>query len=616
MRLHDSDKPGPNLDTVHVGYAVLVQYGIFKWPLPAFKMTPHDAARFQAFTFQALKEKRLTKGRWRERAWVGFVTLSRMVRAYLEHFMKNGTLNFDVIIYKCFSVVFISSLGCRSGDVSRTRGYTGTEYMTYRDIELFLPNNVRPEPDFSELRATVTMRYLKGKKQTLNDDTVRYLRPLDDVQYIHVCPIALLMVHTLRNGLVYGNTVEEVLQDAAKQSDKRVRWKYPDRPVLCSISSGPHRCDLASVTATHQVMNTVKQMGVISGVLSRIYGHSLRLGAIRDFAHIDKSSASRTIDEVRQFAGHTHGAMVRGVTERYTGEVAQETYNLRAAGGGPVHRREPKFAEDSEQLKLMNRKVTDEELQAHLDSAKPGTLIVELSRNDKGTAIRHIRASREANLRKSAPARPMAWTMSERTLATAPGMLDRPRHESKSAPLLDSDDIVNLSVIDPALLDEESLSALIVTESDIVALQTTIFSQANDDTEEPQVDVDKIATDMAMVEESARLVLSPDDRDGHQTPSNAANWINSYAGFNVIACSSFAKNWLRYCGGKKSFEDSIGPYCMRGDSRDEPTPLCMSASARLAVLTVPESSAKCSHTWKFAPPITLLQNLPMRLLRD
>lgn len=53
----------------------------------------------------------------------------------------------------------------------------------------------------------------------LQDDVVKYLRPLDDVQYVHMCPIALLLTHALRNGLVHGTTLEEVLDNAMKQPD-------------------------------------------------------------------------------------------------------------------------------------------------------------------------------------------------------------------------------------------------------------------------------------------------------------------------------------------------------------------------------------------------------------
>lgn len=79
--MEDSTKLGCHLQR----YRVLLRYLTFRWSRQdCFNNTPHDGAQFKAFTTQAVKEKRLIKEKFLKRTWVGFVTLSRMVRALIE----------------------------------------------------------------------------------------------------------------------------------------------------------------------------------------------------------------------------------------------------------------------------------------------------------------------------------------------------------------------------------------------------------------------------------------------------------------------------------------------------------------------------------------------------
>jgi hypothetical protein len=66
------------------------------------------------------------------------MTMSRMSMAWLKHHCQNGSGNWDIAIYKLMSVVLVTGLEYRSGDVARSRGYLGTEYLQHRHIELVL----------------------------------------------------------------------------------------------------------------------------------------------------------------------------------------------------------------------------------------------------------------------------------------------------------------------------------------------------------------------------------------------------------------------------------------------------------------------------------------------
>jgi hypothetical protein len=530
-----------------------------------------------------------------------------MVRAFFDDALSQGTLNFDTIIAKCLSVVLVSSLGCRGGDVMRSREYHGTEYLQYQHIELTLDAGM--EPAFENLRAIITLDYTKGSKLTRNKSVVKYLRPLDDVQFIHVCPIALLLIHALRHGLVYGTTIEEVLNHTAAQTDLQVKWTRPDLPVLPAFSSDGIRCELDHVAPTKQLNNTVRDMGVVAGLLSRAHAHALRLGAIRDFAHTVKTTSNPNADEVRAFAGHSHGAMTKGVTEQYIGDVFREDYNDRAIGGGVRHRREPAFALDTGALsKLKNQPISTDEIQADISKHFPGKDSSSLTAREKNIMVRRVRRERIADAPKSvesapksnlnmallsAPANPPPVQMKrikKMSVGVLLGSSESAVHSSLPSSGDKDDDI--LSRIDPALLNSETLDSIPVADSDVSALQSIIMydasqeeNLANPNTEDHaasvDVDINDIANDTNNNEEEAICILLGQEPD-NDTNSSASElmpavahcneWINSYAKYNVVRNKGFATAYTKVSGELSDMPaETMSLYASVGNSRDEPS---------------------------------------------
>jgi uncharacterized C2H2 Zn-finger protein len=165
-----------------------------------------------------------------------------------------------------------------------------------------------------------------------------------------------------------------------------------------------------------------------------------------------------------------------------------------------------------------------------------------------------------------------------------------------------SEELVFLSQIDPALLDEESLETLEVAQADVEALQAAITTHnvpeadmAGDDGEEGGFQ--GTASDAAMeanLEEAARILLGQDEvqdsagpagtattattttttttTSSDWTASNPEQWINGFARHNVVKNTCFAEMWKGYSDGKSSFDESITQHSVRGNSRDEPTP--------------------------------------------
>lgn len=75
--------------------------------------------------------------------------------------------------------------------------------------------------------------------------------------------MALRLIHALRNGLVRGEIVEQVLQFVADAANAKVAWLYPDRPVL-----------------------PAKFNQIPCNVLTPMTCHALRRGAAQDIAHL------------------------------------------------------------------------------------------------------------------------------------------------------------------------------------------------------------------------------------------------------------------------------------------------------------------------------------------
>ncbi|PVI06659.1 hypothetical protein DM02DRAFT_403149 [Periconia macrospinosa] len=76
------------------------------------------------------------------------------------------------------SIILQLALAARAGDLARIKGYTGEEYLKYKDIELRLSLDKLAE--FANLKATITLEYTKGYKKIRNADRVLFLQPLEE----------------------------------------------------------------------------------------------------------------------------------------------------------------------------------------------------------------------------------------------------------------------------------------------------------------------------------------------------------------------------------------------------------------------------------------------------
>lgn len=83
-----------------------------------------------------------------------------MSRAWLQAALDDGCISWDVQLHKLLSIVLLSALGCRSGEVALTGRYVD-EYTRWSHIKLKLAAGGNTVDD---LEADVTLCFEKAKK--------------------------------------------------------------------------------------------------------------------------------------------------------------------------------------------------------------------------------------------------------------------------------------------------------------------------------------------------------------------------------------------------------------------------------------------------------------------
>jgi len=510
----------PTEKYVKRGVKTLIGYGTFTWKDKDFKMTPNDGLLLETFIQKCVTEGRLLKGYVKDRAWISFVTLSRMTRAFVEHNLTYIPRGWDTVVSKLFGITLIAALGCRGGDVALSSGYR-TQFMRWSDIELVVEGPTA-NPDLDNLKATITIRYAKGKKNSMNDDLVRYLSPLR-AQDIHVCPLAWLLVHALRHGLVHGQTLNQVLDRALTKPDHRIEWVHPTYPVLPAFTANGS-VKLRSPASIAQLNSTVKEMGLVSNILGRVHLHALRLGAARDVAHLPRSvtdGSGVTTDREKQYLDHNN----RGTrpTARYVGDPTYEMYNRRADNQGKKHRREQKFSSGSA-LEAVNAPITEDEIVSQNGG------IPTLGTSERTLAIRAIKRRRLEIFKDTAdpedqysltPPQPNNLIALTEKSASDINANHRPQPQGHLSNRSTDASVPNINMAIPSP-DPSYPNDPTITEADVTLLQSTIFNVSSENSD--------LTEEALGLDEEIDLIRLGSERD---TPLNTVRtFIDTYTRIN------------------------------------------------------------------------------------
>ena len=126
-------------------------------------------------------------------------------------------------------------------------------------------NGNSAKPAWDEVHAQVTLRLLKRYKQS--GKSVR-LRPIIDVNNLHLCPLALLLIHSLCHGLMHDSTIQNVLRNAANAANRQIVWLSwsPDFKSFIELPRRP--CHQSGSTRQHQSAPTYFEADVLGGQCS------------------------------------------------------------------------------------------------------------------------------------------------------------------------------------------------------------------------------------------------------------------------------------------------------------------------------------------------------------
>ena len=66
--------------------------------------------------------------------------MKEMTSTYITHHLDHGARNWDIILVRMMSVVFIAGMGCRAGDVTRVAMWDGIQFLQWQHVDLTFEN--------------------------------------------------------------------------------------------------------------------------------------------------------------------------------------------------------------------------------------------------------------------------------------------------------------------------------------------------------------------------------------------------------------------------------------------------------------------------------------------
>lgn len=100
----------------------------------SFKLSPHESAHIKTILDHHLQEGRLSKEPHRITKWFGVIIIRRIASAMLEEAVTSGVSRRDVVLFTVLSILLLSSLCCRSGDMTKyPSNQQKLPYLAYQD---------------------------------------------------------------------------------------------------------------------------------------------------------------------------------------------------------------------------------------------------------------------------------------------------------------------------------------------------------------------------------------------------------------------------------------------------------------------------------------------------
>ena len=289
------------------------------WKYSKFILSPQEHARIRSMFKEMLKKNLLTNNPVREKQWIGIVLVKRIVTSYIHDAIRQGSLSWDVVVYKILSIILMSTLGVRAGDAVRSSYYFGNEFLRWGAITIkFRSTSIKPL--LEDLVLQIVIEYEKGAKNRPAKNRVALFDFLTMPEDNIVCPIKWILIHALRHGLIKATvpSLEAVLQETWGRNDRTIQWTQPQWPVLTAIH-GLAFLDLDIPARVNQISNSLRYGGLLAGILASLTSHDSRRGAFRDVAAMSGKVRGLASESVAETYGHSGNARTAGVTKLYVG---------------------------------------------------------------------------------------------------------------------------------------------------------------------------------------------------------------------------------------------------------------------------------------------------------
>ncbi|KAF4631385.1 hypothetical protein G7Y89_g6747 [Cudoniella acicularis] len=315
----------PSYDWLKGGFRHLILALVFHHA--EFKLSSHESARIATCMQQLVKDGILTRVPSQEKNWIGAYILRKIVTAILHNALNEGTLCWDITLFRIATIVLTAALSARSGDIcTDPTDDQPLPYLSYQDITMKFHGGDKIE----DLVASVVIRNEKSKKHNPHSNRNPKLYCQKDTASNLMCPIKLILILALRSGNIAGaESIEKALELARARKSKTIVWAHPERPLACAFVKRGVALLPEKVAHRNQISVTLAEGGMVAGVIASLTSRALRYGAARDVANLPgniKGTATRAVaDEL----GHSTEAFNKGITATYVGARSIDTWTPR-----------------------------------------------------------------------------------------------------------------------------------------------------------------------------------------------------------------------------------------------------------------------------------------------
>lgn len=158
------DKKVLQASTIRSIWRILLRILQFKHCDFDTRYTEYDSMRIHEFIEQRISIGQLRRGRFLSRQWLGFSALQEMVQGHLQNCLSSGVRDWDLQLICILAFVLQYTLCSRAGDLTRSRYYTGRQFLAYKDVSITLREDHANSPTVQDLKACVQLRFTKGRK--------------------------------------------------------------------------------------------------------------------------------------------------------------------------------------------------------------------------------------------------------------------------------------------------------------------------------------------------------------------------------------------------------------------------------------------------------------------